>query len=322
MEKIIHKGKLTSHPEWNESYYFVFYDNQRNVGGMSRIGFKPNKQEGMTFFFLFLPNGSVAGYHQDIQIKEFSNRIKVKGMYHDWQNDENWYFKFKGKMIFVENSLDLPKVRENPNLIHSIEKVEMNFLYTPINEVYEYSKYMTAESLEIGKKSGDKHWEQIGIVSGDLKIGDNNLKIENVLSQRDHTYGVRDWTGVGDWFYYVVWFNKDLAINPAAIITDDGQQSTGGFLFKKAKNIPIKHINIIDQKFESNGFLPVSSKLEIIDNEDNLYILEGKVGKIIPVPFRDTNGNESVLIQSFGKFKLNEIEQGYGTFETLRKIRN
>ena len=70
-----------------------------------------------------------------------------------------------------------------------------------------------------------------------------NLKIENVLSQRDHTYGVRDWTGVGDWFYYVVWFNKDLAINPAAIITDDGQQSTGGFLFKKGKNIPIKHIN-------------------------------------------------------------------------------
>lgn len=322
MEKIIHKEKITNHLEWNESYYFVFYDNEVNLGGMSRIGFKPNKEEGMTFFFLFLPDGSVAGYHQEIRIKEFKDKIKVKGMYHDWLSDENWKFKFKGNMIFVKNSLNLPKVKENPKLIQRLEKVEMNFFYTPINEVYEYSKWMTPESLEIGKKSGDKHWEQIGIVSGELKIGDNRLKIENVMSQRDHTYGVRDWTGVGDWFYYVVWFNKDLAINPAAIITDEGEQSTGGFLYRSGKNIPLKHIKIIDQQFEPNGFLPISSELEIIDKENNHHTLEGEVGKIIPVPFKDLQGNESVLIQSFGSFKLDGIEQGYGTFETLRKIRN
>ena len=322
MEDIIHKEQLTNHPEWNESYYFVFYDDKTKVGGMSRIGFKPNKQEGMTFFFLFLPNGSAAGYHQEIRIREFTDHIKVKRMHHDWKPNENWYFKFKGNMIFVENSLNLPRVRENSKLIQKVEKVEMNFLYTPINEIYEYSKWMTPESLKIGKKSGDKHWEQIGIVTGNLDIGNTKIKIENVMSQRDHTYGVRDWTGVGDWLYYVVWFNKDLAINPAAILTDDGQLSTGGFLYKKGKNIPLKHIKILDQQFEPNGVLPISSELEIIDNEDNHYILEGKVGKIIPVPFKDLKGNESILIQSFGQFKLNGIEGGYGTFETLRKIRN
>jgi len=321
MEEITHKEKLTNQLEWNESYYFVFYDNKTKIGGMSRIGFKPNKQEGMTFFFLFLPNGSVAGYHQEIRIKEFIDQIKVKGMYHDWQPDENWYFKFKGNMIFVQNSLDLPKVRENPKLIQKVEKVEMNLFYTPINEIYEYSKWMTPESLEIGKKSGDKHWEQIGTVSGNLNIGKASYKIENVMSQRDHTYGVRDWTGVGDWLYYVVWFNKDLAINPAAIVTDDGRLSTGGFLYKQGRNIPLENINIIDQQFETDGILPICSELELVDNEGNYYTLQGRVGKIIPVPFKDLQGNKSVLIQSFGEFKLNGIEGGYGTFETLRKIR-
>ncbi|GAH92799.1 unnamed protein product, partial [marine sediment metagenome] len=36
----------------------MFYDKEINLGGMSRIGFKPNKPEGMTFLFLFLPDGS------------------------------------------------------------------------------------------------------------------------------------------------------------------------------------------------------------------------------------------------------------------------
>jgi hypothetical protein len=141
------------------------------------------------------------------------------------------------------------------------------------------------------------------------------------MSQRDHTFGVRDWTGVGDWFYYVVWFNKDLAINPAAIITDDGRLSTGGFLYKQGKNIPLKTLKVINQIFEPNGILPISSELEIIDIEENKYNLKGKVGKIVPVPFKDFQGNKSVLIQSFGQFELNEFKGGYGTFETLRKIR-
>jgi hypothetical protein len=322
VERIIHKEKVTSHSEWNESYYFVFYDNRVNIGGMSRIGFKPNKQEAMTFFFLFLPNGSVGGFHQEAQMKEFKDKIKVKGIHHDWQSGGNWNFKFKGNMFFVDDSLNLPKIRENPQLIQKVEKVKMDLFYTPINEVYEYSQYMTPESLEIGKKSGDKHWEQIGLVSGDLTLGDTIYSINNTMSQRDHTYGVRDWTGVGDWFYYVVWFNKGLAINPAAIITDDGRLSTGGFLYKQGKNIPLKTVNIIDQQFESDGILPISSELELFDNEENKYVLKGEVGKIIPVPFIDFQGNKSVLIQSFGKFELNGIKGGYGTFETLRKIRN
>ena len=62
MEQLTHHELCTNEPEWNESYYFVFYDKKNNLGGMTRLGFKPNKQEGMTFFFLFLPDGSASPF--------------------------------------------------------------------------------------------------------------------------------------------------------------------------------------------------------------------------------------------------------------------
>ncbi|MHA1625811.1 MAG: DUF7065 domain-containing protein [Promethearchaeota archaeon] len=322
MERIIHKDKLTNHPEWNESYYFVFFDKTNNIGGMSRIGFKPNKSEGMTFFFLFLADGSAAGYHQEIKLKDFSENLRVRGMSHNWQKDGTWKYFFKGTMIFVADPLNFPRVRDDPKLILKSEKILMDLTFKPFNDVYEYSKYMTPESLEIGKKSGDKHWEQIGRVKGKLNIGQEEYNVNSVLGQRDHTYGVRDWTGVGNWLYYVVWFNENLTINPAAIVTDDGRISTGGFLFRDGKNIPLRSINIIKQEYDEQGVYPISSELQIIDNLGEEHNLKANVGSIIPIPFKDEEGNQSILIQSFGKFELDGIKGGYGTFETLRKVRN
>jgi hypothetical protein len=320
MEPITHKTSST-HTEWNESYYFAFYSKDHKLGGMSRIGFKPNKQEGMTFFFLFLPDGSAAGYNIVTKTKQYSKTLKVGGMAHLCQPNETWKYEFEGDMIAVKNPEDLPKVREQPKLIAGSHKVEMKFTFNPINLPYEYAEYMSPESLELGKKAGDKHWEQIGKVNGTVRIGEKTYQIRNMIGQRDHTYGVRDWTGVGDWLYYVVWFSENLAINPAAIIADDGRISTGGFLFENGKNIPLKTIKILDRKFREDGVFPISSDLDIVDFSGKRHSLKAHVGPIIPVPFRDEQGNQSILIQSFGDFQLDGITGGYGTFETLRKAR-
>ena len=288
---------------------------------MTRLGFKPNKKEGMSFFFLFLPDGSAAGYYLDQKINDYTKSLKVGGVSHICQNFSNWNYLFKGNMIFVRNPEDLPEVRENPRLITRTQKVNMNILFKPINKTYEYSEYMTPESLEIGKKAGDKHWEQIATLSGNIQIGDQRFDI-NALGQRDHTFGVRDWTGVGNWLYYVVWFNKNLAINPAAIIIDDGRLSTGGFLFKNGNNIPLKTINIVDQQFREDGILPISSELELVDSLGDKHVLKANVGPIIPVPFIDSEGNRSILVQSMGTFELDGKKGGYGSFETLRRDKN
>ena len=330
MEQLTHAID-SKNSEWNESYYFAFFDKKNNIGGVSRIGFKPNKPERMTFFILFFPDGKkIAIYNKVEHIKEYSNPFRVGFVEHNCQSDGKWSYLFEGKMIVLENPEDLSNLQESSKftLLKKLlrkelykKRIKMNLSFNPISEVYEYSKYMTPESLEIGKKAGDKHWEQIADISGEIQIANDTYKVDNTLGQRDHTYGVRDWTGVGNWLYYVIWFNKNLAINPAAIVMDDGKMSSGGFLFKNGKNIPIKTIKIIEQKFREENVFPISSELEIVDYSGEKHVLKANAGTIVPIPFRDNEGNKSYLIQSFGNFKLNEISGGYGTFETLRKAK-
>ena len=83
----------------------------------------------------------------------------------------------------------------------------------------------------------------------------------------------------------------------------------------------MKTIKIVDQKFREDGIFPVSSELRIVDALGESHQLKAYVGPIIPVPFLDNEGNKSILVQSLGTFELDGIKDGYGTFETLRKVK-
>lgn len=320
MEPLSHKPKADL--EWNESYYFVFYDKRLSLGGMTRLGFKPNKQEGSTFLILFLPDGSRALYQCQEKITDASRKksIKVGNVAHQPLSMDRWNYRFEGNMFLAENPEDLIERRECIKSNSTVLKVNMNLFLNPISDVYEYSEHMTVESQDLGKKAGDAHWEQIGKVNGEIRLDDCRFSIQDTMGQRDHTHGVRDWTGIGDWLYYVIWFSEQLAVNPAAIIADDGRVSTGGFIFKNGENIPIKAIHVLEQNFRNNVF-PVSSKLELVDELDQHHILEGEAGPIVPIPFIDKEGQLSILTQSFGSFKLDGVSGGYGSYETLRRAK-
>ena len=316
MEQLIHEP--SRHREWNESYYYVWCDRENDVKAMARLGFKPNKDEGSTFFLVFLPDGSVAGYRatEGISGEWGRHSLTGKGMSFEPRRDGSWRYRFRGDMVQVRDPADFPRVRDNPALIAGVLPAEMDMVFRPHSEAYEYSEHMTPESLELGKSSGDQHWEQIGIVGGTLRVGEHRFTVRDQLGQRDHTHGVRDWTGVGNWFYYVVWFSKSLAVNPAAIVADDGRVSFGGFLFRDGRNIPIKGLRVLSQEFVG-GVIPVSSELEILDADSETHILRGRAGPTVPLSFTE-GGRVSVLAQSFGEFELDGVRGGYGSFETLR----
>ncbi len=317
MEPLKHRSK--NHVEWNESYYFVFHDLKHRLGGMTRLGFKPNKREAMTFLFLFLPDGSAAGYQAVEETVDYGLQdLHVGRVVHQPLPGGVWKYFFEGSMVAARNPEDLPRIRENPSLASGVFPVRVELSLTPISEAYEYSVHMTPESRELGKKSGDEHWEQIGIVNGEVRVGGEAYRVEQSMGQRDHTHGVREWTSIDYWLYYVVWFSRELAVNPAAIIMGDGRVSTGGFLFEKGRNIPIERIRVLEQEFRDE-VLPVGSRLELVDGLGRRHVLEARAGPVIPVPFTDSEGNVSILAQSFGSFTLDGVEGGYGSFETLRR---
>jgi hypothetical protein len=318
MEPLTHRP-TSNNLEWNESYYFIFYDRENKVGGMSRVGFKPNKKDGMTFFFLFLPDGSIGAFHANDDARNYPATLKVEGVHFDYRGNGIWHYRFEGPMLILEKPEDFAIIQENPEVITDLVGAKIELEYKFHSDIYEYSEHMTKESLEIGKKSGDRHWEQIGKVSGSIRIGDKEYIIRECIGQRDHTHGVRDWTGIGNWFYFVIWFEDDLALNPAAVILDDGRIGSGGFIYRRGKNIPIKRIALLQHEYKKNGIIPVSTRLQLVDADGREYILEGKPGAIIPVPFKGHDGKASYLIQSFGSFQLDDIKGGYGSYEVLRK---
>ena len=308
--------------EWNESYYFVFYDKKLNLGGMTRLGFKPNKQEGTAFLILFLPDGSAALLTSAEKITDESRKadLRAGATAHKRLTSGSWNYRVEGNMVVSKDPEKLPQTRLHPELIDKIANVTMDLSLVPINGVYEYSENMTPESRELGRKSGDAHWEQIGKVEGKIELGNEAFCIHDTIGQRDHTHGVRDWTGIGNWLYYVVWFSEDLCINPAAIVFEDGRISSGGFMFENGKNIPIKTVRVISQEYRGDIY-PVRSKIEIADALNRSHILEGKSGPIVPMPFTDDQGRLSILTQAFGDFVLDGQPGGYGSFETLRKMK-
>ncbi|MFX1270070.1 MAG: hypothetical protein ACFFAX_00200 [Promethearchaeota archaeon] len=318
MEQLTHRP---SYPnlEWNESYYFAFYDKNQKFGGMSRVGFKPNKKEGMTFLFMFLPDGSAAAFHAKDDGGSYPESLRVEGMSHRPIKSDVWCYRFDGPLVIVEDPETLPRVREEPELISDMQDAEMDLYLYAINEPYEYSEHMTPESLEMGKKSGDMHWEQIGEVRGTVRIGEIIYEIDGAMGQRDHTHGIRDWTGIGNWFYFVIWFDEHLCVNPAAIVGENGKLGSGGFLFKDGQNIPILQIRLLNHEFRDDGLFPVRTEMELMDVNGIRHTLYAEPGPIIPVPFEDHQGRQSVLVQSFGNFTLDGREGGYGTYETLRK---
>ena len=316
-EPLTHKP--STHREWNESYYLCFSDRRSRLSGMTRLGFKPNKDEGTTFLLLFLTDGSVAGFQATEKMSGYPQRLEAAGMTHEKCLNGSWRYSFQGRMMVVKNPSDFPRIREDPSLISAMVPVTIHLKFQQIQPTYEYSEHMTLESLEIGKKSGDEHWEQMAKINGEIRVEEQVFVLRDVIGQRDHTHGVRNWTDVGNWLYYVVWFNEGLAINPAAIVLDDGRISIGGFLWKGGVNVPIVSLRIIDQKFK-DGIIPVSSTLELTDLKGIKHILKCKAGPVVSLPFVDAHGKISVLAQSFGEFELDGVMGGYGTYETLRVV--
>jgi hypothetical protein len=318
MEPLTHKP-TSDNPDWNESYYFVFYDKEHNLGAMSRVGFKPNRPEGMTFLFFYLPDGRAAAFHATDDGHEYPKALKVEGMTHECIEDGKWRYTFEGPLVVVKDPETLPDVRSNPALIDDLIDATVDLEFIAINETYEYSEHMTPEALELGKKTGDVHWEQIAIINGKIRLGDAEYEVKDAIGQRDHTHGIRDWTAIDNWFYFVIWFSKDLALNPAAVFDKEGNLGPGGFIFRDGRNIPIMEITLLSHELRKGSIFPSKTEVELIDSEGRKYHLRAQPGSIIPVPFTDANGKKSTLVQSFGSFELDGRKGGYGSYETLSK---
>ncbi len=286
MEKLYHRKGSTE--EWNESYYFNFYDPSEEVGGFTRIGFKPNKGEGVGYLFLFYRK-EILSFHHRIEVSEVPEHIRVGPL----EFIPEWVVTFHDTMVTREG------VRK---------EVDLKLEYTPVNEEFSYLKCIDEKQFRIVKVVGEDHYEQIGRVKGVVTVDSERCEISG-LSERDHSWGERDWNAPKLWVYITAHFGEDFSINIAKMIID-GHEIDSGFIMRDGKNIPVRKVSHTDG-LEQFAYT-------VWDADWSEYVLKGEILERVQIPYKKGD-KVSILNENLSQFTCGG-RKGFGITEYLVRV--
>jgi len=82
------------------------------------------------------------------------------------------------------------------------------------------------------------HYEQSGTLRGDVVLGGRAVAFDGV-SQRDHSWGFRQWDGVREWHWVSGVFGTDRSFNLFHVVDGSGSVSANGFVYDAGVVHPI-----------------------------------------------------------------------------------
>jgi hypothetical protein len=292
MEQLYHTPDKKK--EWNERYYFNFYDPHHETGGFTRIGFKPNIKEGIGYLFLFYKK-EILAFHQRVEGEDVPEIIRTGLL----RFTPAWRVTLEAPMKAMDSTTT---------------RVTLDLMYTPLNTEFSYLDCVSTQEFDIGRVVCEDHYEQMGIMEGEITIDSHTYPISG-FSERDHSWGERDWNTPHLWIYMTAHFNRDFGINIATMKIDQTQIDVG-FIMDQGKNIPVTKIY---EDTISKGKRQKSFEYTVEDAKGNSYVMTGTVLKTVQIPY-ERGGNLSILNENLSQFTCGD-RTGYGTAEYLVRIK-
>jgi hypothetical protein len=286
--------------DWNESFYFNFYDRGNDLCGFMRIGLQANKKEKSVFCFLMMPDGSIVGAKEHVEMAD--TELIGKGLkFEKVEADKKWVLHHEGELMRMDKGEQAPVM------------VTFNLEFEALNEPFDYRKCVSGENEKISQPVASEHIEQAGRVTGTVKVGDKEYTVK-ALGERDHSWGMRDWTAPREWIWITCQFSDDYAFNITKLEMDKGDVDAG-FLFMDGQTIPIVKVDIA-REFQADGS-PSEIFMAFYDNEGNVYGVKGVTKKKTMLKFEsDDKKHHAVMWETLTKFKLDE-DVGFGIAEYL-----
>jgi len=285
------------HHEWNESFYFSFYDRERDITAFMRIGLKPNKDEKSLFCFLMTPDGLI-GLRGAEEYGDAS--LKVQGVeFQKVEAERQWDLRFHGMMGKLTEDGMVP-----------IE-AEFDLRWESLNDVFDYRACVSGEKERISQKVASEHLEQFGKVTGELRIGDRRFGID-ALGERDHSWGIRDWTAPRMWIWLTAQFSDRCALNVTQLTVDEGVVDAG-FIHLDGGNLPVMKARI-DTAYRDNGG-PERFEMALTDDSGREHRVFAEILREACMPFHG-DGGTSVMYETLARYEF-EGRVGYGIAEYL-----
>ncbi|WP_214106660.1 hypothetical protein [Acrocarpospora catenulata] len=200
-------------PLWRESYYFEFFDDDAGIGLFHSMGERPAKNHSGVFSGVWGDQRAVLVDWDKVGRYDDGTVHRSAGF--EYKQDPLtgiWHMTFSGAMVRVPNTAgDTPGTRVPHELMLPPRKqvesgmepdlvpANWDIAFTPCSPAYRYEPVSPLWSTVF-----DVHYDQFGIFSGHLTIGDKTYEV-NAKGMRDHSWGVRDWAKVDEWQFG--WFH-------------------------------------------------------------------------------------------------------------------
>ncbi len=282
--------------EWNESFYFNCDDKKNDICTFMRIGFKPNKDEKSMFCFFIMPDNSVIGIKGEEPYE--NDELAVKNLQYECIEPEKvWHLTFSGMMGSLEKD--------------TLRNVSFSFDYKSLNKIFDYKNCVTGKKEKISQRIASEHFEQFGRMTGTLTVDGKKYQI-NGLGERDHSWGVREWTAPKMWIWLTCQFSETAALNVTKLVVEEGEVDAG--FIHRGKNIPLVSTDI-DTVFDDDGS-PRSLATTLEDIEGKSHKVEARVLKKACLPFEGEGGKLSLLHETLAEYTYNG-RTGYGIAEYL-----
>jgi hypothetical protein len=287
--------------EWNESFYFNFYDRSKDVCGFMRIGLKPNKNEKSVFCFFMLPDGSICGIKGAAAYN--GPELSVSGLtFTKVEPEKRWKLSFGGIM---------GKMANPPAPL----KASFSLDFSAMNDVFDYRACVSGHKEEISKSVASEHLEQFGRVKGVIKIEDKEYHIDG-LGERDHSWGVREWTAPKMWIWLTCQFSETEALNVTKLEVEQGVVDAG-FIHQNGKSMPLEDAHI-DTIFAPEGG-PRSFKMTLKDKSGKTHDVEAEIVKQAVLPFEGPDKKSlAIMYETLARYHM-DGKVGYGIAEYLIK---
>lgn len=293
-----------THREWNESYYFNFYDTSNDVCGFMRVGLKPNKGVKDVFCYLMLPDGSFIGKKETVE--KHDDALEAEGLAFEMVSPErSWRMTYEGMVRTFSKTgpVEVP--------------LAFTLRFDALSDVFDYRRSVGKKGEEMSRDVASEHLEQFGRITGRVTTETGDYDIE-ALGERDHSWGVREWTSPQQWIWLNAHFSPDCSINLTKLTVDDGEVDAG-FVFKDGVLTPV--VSASEHTTYDDEGEPRSFELDLTDEDGRHHVLSGVVERSVHLPFASQDGRElSVMYETLSRYEYEGME-GYGIAEYLIRRR-
>ncbi len=279
--------------EWNISYYFNLHDQRNGVTAFMRIGSKPNKDEKSVFLFV-IEKGRVCGIRNATPCDD--DRRSCSGL--SFTEEEGcWKIRYGGPLFDVASKEPVP-------LASSID-----IDWKPVNPLMDYHDCVDAQGAEMSARTASEHFEQFGLATGRISVGDAVYEIE-ATGERDFSEGVRDWGSPKMWLWLNSVYGDDLGFNATKLSTQAGDVDAG-YVGTAASTDPVVKIDADDRY---DGGVPSSYGIRMYCRSGAIHDVEGRVLRHARLPMQGSK--DMMLIETISETEM-EGRTGYGIAEFL-----